>query len=133
MNIYHKKYHIAFWLLIGFSSSLLLYLYLRQVDRHILPSIIPALCTTIQLLVTERIRPTEYYYPTKISGFIVLNSLFWLLFLFILFYLSTRFLLIKLGAFLIMSLVGCYTSFFLYQHYYQQKKSNPNITSSNKL
>jgi hypothetical protein len=121
MNIINKKYHIAFWLLIGFSSSSLLYLYLRQVDRHFLPSIIPALCTIIQLLVTERLHSTEYYYPTKVGSFIIINSLFFMLFLFMLFYLSSIFLLIKLGAFLIMSMVGLYTSYFLWRHYYQQK------------
>lgn len=113
MSKFKKKHHIAFWLLTGFSSSLLLYLYLRQVDKPFLPSIIPALCTIIQLLVTERLHSTEYHYPTTTSGFIALNSLFLSLFLFIVYFLSNDFLLIKLGAFLIMSMVGFYTLYFL--------------------
>jgi hypothetical protein len=125
MDIFNKKYHIVFWLLIGLSSSFLLYFYLRQVDKPFLPSIIPALCTIIQLLVAERLHPTIYYYPTKISGFIILNSLFFFLFMFMLFYLGNIFLLIKLGAFLIMSMVGFYTSYFLFQYHNQRKSKTP--------
>ncbi|HPN36026.1 MAG TPA: hypothetical protein PK843_16050 [bacterium] len=115
MNLDRKVFHLVFWGMVGFLASLLLFVYLWHTRQGILPSIIPILCTVIQLLVTEKVHAGQVYYPVRIGGYLLLNFLFFLLFLAVLFLLDSRFLAIKAGAFVIMSLVGVYSSFFLYQ------------------
>jgi hypothetical protein len=115
MTIRENRIHIIFWLLISSSSSLLIFLYLLQNEKNILPSIIPILGTIIQLVVTEKLNSAKYYYPTKISGYLVLNFLFFSIFLFVLFFIDNNFFYVKLGAFLIMSMVGLYSSWYLYK------------------
>ncbi len=125
MNLDRKAFHLVFWGIIGFLASLLLFIYLWQTGQGVLPSIIPILCTVIQLWVAEKVHANQVYYPVRIGGYLLLNFLFFLLFLALLFLLDSRFLAIKAGAFVVMSLVGAYSSFFLYQFYKRRSLQAP--------
>lgn len=114
MNLYNRKFHIIFWISIATISSFLLAMYLTQANRGIIPSVIPITVAIIQIYVSEKTRREVRYFPKKIIYYLLLNAFFFILFLFVLFLLE-NFIIIKIGTFLIMSLVGTYTSYFLYR------------------
>lgn len=129
MNLDRKEFHLVFWGMVGFLASLLLFVYLWQTGQGALPSIIPILCTVIQLLVTEKMHAVPVYYPVGIGSYLLLNALFFLLCLALLFFLDRRFLAIKAGAFVVMSLVGVYSSFFLVQFHKRRSLQSPASSS----
>lgn len=131
MKLDKKLFHLVFWGMVGFLASCLLFVYLWQTGQGILPSMIPILCTVIQLWVAEKVHASQIYYPIRIRGYLLLNALFFLLFLAVLFFLDSRFLAIKAGAFVVMSLVGVYSSYFLF-HYHKRKSMAAQVTEARK-
>ncbi len=117
-----KTFHEAFWFIIGLLGSVFLFFYLRQAKQGILPSVIPVFCTIIQLVALEKTHQHPPYYPTKSGSFVLLNLLFFLLFVAVFHYLSSQFVVIKVGTFIIMSMVGIYSSYFLYQFHQSARK-----------
>lgn len=113
MNIRDKIFHIIFWISIGFLCSILLLFYLVRTNNGLLPSVIPLITIVIQIVVAEKIKKKNKYYPTSAFGFILINISFLLFFLGTLFYLNNDFLMIKIGMFILMSILGIYTSYFL--------------------
>ena len=101
--------HIAFWIIISCMLSVLLYLYS---PTQILLAIIPLTTATIQIIVAEKVIGKNKYYPTSLTGYILLNLFFFLLFILTLFFINDH-TVIKIGLFIVMTLIGFYTSFFL--------------------
>lgn len=88
-------------------------LYLAHRGLGIVPGIIPLFVAVIQIYVAEKIRGKNYYFPTNLPGYLTLNISFLIVFLFVLFYLKEVEPFIKIGTFIIMSIIGIYTSFFI--------------------
>jgi len=125
MNINNKRFHISFWLLICFITSLLIFFYLMNENKSIIlaipSSIIPMLSGIITILVGEKVRGKTKYYPISIFEYIFMNLMFFLLFIFVLFSLKDSYTLIKIGAFIVMTLVGIYSSYFIMVTYKNKK------------
>lgn len=117
MKINTKTFHISFWLIICFIVSLLMFIYLLNESKNILSavplSLTPLLLGLIAIVVSEKYARKSNYYPRSITEYIIMNSIFFLLFLFVLFSLNESYTLIKIGAFVIVVLVGLYTSYFI--------------------
>ena len=105
----NKAVHISFWIIISCMLSVLLYLYS---PTQILLAIIPLTTATIQIIVAEKVIGKNKYYPTSLTGYILLNLFFFLLFILTLFFINDH-TVIKIGLFIVMTLIGFYTSFFL--------------------
>lgn len=113
MTLEKKSFHISFWLFICIASSILIFIYLVNENKSILPAFIPIITGIIQITIAEKVRGKNHYYPTSIAEYVIINLLLFLLFLFILFSLKDSYLLIKIGTFVIMTFVGIYTSYFM--------------------
>jgi len=125
MNINNKRFHISFWLLICFITSLLIFFYLMNENKSIIlaipSSIIPMLSGIITILAGEKVKGKTKYYPISIFEYIFMNLMFFLLFIFVLFSLKDSYTLIKIGAFIVMTLVGIYSSYFIMVTYKNKK------------
>lgn len=118
-----KSFHISFWLFICVIASVLILIYLMKENKGILPAFIPLIGGIIQITVAEKVRDKNSYYPTSIPEYLITNLLFFSLFIFVLYSLNDDYLLIKIGAFTVMTLVGIYTTFFLLLRYKQNKQT----------
>ncbi len=116
----YKIFHISFWITIALGASILMLIYLISENKSIVPAFIPLMSAIITITLAEKVRGDSRYYPRNIIEYLFTNTLFFLLFLFVLFTLS-GYLVIKIGAFLIMTFVGIYTSYFLIKHQKQSK------------
>ena len=111
----NKMFHIAFWILISLLLSVLLLIYSLVMRKSIMPAIIPLMTVIIQIAVAEKIKGKNKYFPTNIWGYMLLNISFFLAFIFVLLYLNTL-IILKIGAFVVMTLVGIYTTYNLLQN-----------------
>lgn len=113
MSSKKNLFHILFWLFIATSISTLMILYLARREMGIIPGIIPLLSAIISIYVGEKYNVNNKYFPTSIPGYLALNTVYFLAFMFVLFFVKDTELFIKIGAFIVMNLVGIYTSYFL--------------------
>lgn len=94
-----------------------MFIYLLNENKNILLavplSLAPLLSGLITIVVSEKYARKSNYYPKSVTGYIIMNSIFFLLFLFVLFSLNESYTLIKIGAFFIVALIGLYTSYFI--------------------
>jgi len=109
-----KVFHIFFWLLIGLLISFLFGTYLYFENKSLSMSGLPLFTVIIQILVAEKIVGKNKYYPTSIFEYISLNTIFFIMFILVLFLLDKAYVNIKIGAFIIMTLIGLYNTYFLF-------------------
>lgn len=110
--IENKKYHIAFWLFIGFLLSVTMYIFTLRLGTSSIASIIPLMTVIIQISVAEKIIGKNSYYPKTIIGYLTLNVFFFILFIGIFIYYENL-IVVKSSLFVIMTIIGLYTTFNL--------------------
>jgi hypothetical protein len=112
-----KVFDISFWIFLSVIYSACLLIYLVKNDIIFLLALIPLITVITQIIVAEKVRKQNNYFPKTLVGYFLLNFSFLLIFIISLVFLRENYLIIKLGTFSGMTLIGIYTSIKIIKQY----------------